>query len=331
MTKQMRDCIVEDACKTLDKGATTPNFADVFWSYRLFLLRNPEFEDSSSYTRRNSLDLRALVRSFMDSQEFQAIWGGRREPLPNVVVLTENEGLRFWFNIRDQAIGHNIAKGCYEPDMTDLVQKTVKPGMNCLDVGANLGYFSVVIAKLVGRHGSVHSFEPFPANYDLLLRNIKENSVDGIVNPKQLAAYDRGDEGSLFFRADAMNDNFGSMFVSDQVQDGHLQSSSISRVRIDDAVPQNLPIHFVKMDVEGAELPALKGMSGILERYHPTVAIELNELALNRGNGSTPEELIGLVKGFGYTLREVGSNNDFVLPTHRDGYVFTNLVASPNT
>ena len=292
--KEMRDRIVDDVRKTLDKESDNANFADVFWSYRLFLLRRPEFQDPSSYAQRCVLDLRELAKSFCDSHEFQTIWGDRREPLPNVVLLTENHGLRFWFNLRDQAIGHNIAIGRYEPDVTDVVRKTVKQGMNCLDVGANLGYFSVIMAKLTGALGSVYSFEPFPANYDLLVRNIKENCVEGVVHPKQLAAYDSSNLSSLFFRADAMNDNFGSMFVSDQPQDGHLQRSSVSRVRIDDVVPKNLPIHFVKMDVEGAEIPALGGMSGIIERYHPTLAIELNELALNRGNGSTPEELIGL-------------------------------------
>ena len=65
---------------------------------------------------------------------------------------------------------------------------TVRPGMNCLDIGANLGYCSVVIGKLVGRRGSVHSVEPFPANYDLLLRNIKANDVGKIVHPRQSEA-----------------------------------------------------------------------------------------------------------------------------------------------
>jgi hypothetical protein len=150
--------------------------------------------------------------------------------------------------------------------------------------------------------------------------------VEGVVHPMQLAAYDRSGEGALFFRADPLNDNFGSMFVSERAQDGHLQSSAISRARIDEVVPRNLPIQFAKIDVEGAEIPALKGMAGIFERDHPTVAIEVNELALNRGNGSTPEELIGILKGFGYRLREIGSDEEFELPSRRDGYRFTNLV-----
>jgi FkbM family methyltransferase len=326
MTEDVRDRIVDEVRKTLDGESHGPNFADVFWSYRLFLLRNPEFEDSSSYAGRMPPDLRQLAKSFVDSPEFHAVWGDARQPLEDLVLLTENEGLRFWFNFRDRAIGHAIALGCYERDLTSFVRKTVKPGMNCLDVGANLGYFSVGMAKLTGSGGSVYSFEPFPANYNLLVRNVKENGVEGVVHPMQLAAYDRSGEGALFFRADPLNDNFGSMFVSERAQDGHLQSSAISRARIDEVVPRNLPIQFAKIDVEGAEIPALKGMAGIFERDHPTVAIEVNELALNRGNGSTPEELIGILKGFGYRLREIGSDEEFELPSRRDGYRFTNLV-----
>src|ERR1700691_944188 len=328
MTKEVWDRIVDDVRKTLDGKSPTPNFADVFWSYRLFLLRNPEFEDASSYTGRMPPDLRQLAKSFLDSPEFHAVWRDARQPLEDLVLLTENEGLRFWFNLRDRAIGHGIALGRYERDLTSFVRKTVKPGMNCLDVGANLGYFSVGMAKLTGRDGSVYSFEPFQASYDLLVKNVKENGVEGVVHPMQLAASDRSGEGSLFFRADPLNDNFGSMFVSERAQNGHLHSSAVSRARIDDVVPRNPPIQFVKIDVEGSEIPALKGMAGIIERDHPTIAIEVNELALARGNGSTPEELIGILKGFGYRLREIGSDEEFELPSRRDGYLFTNLVCN---
>jgi hypothetical protein len=118
------------------------------------------------------------------------------------------------------------------------------------------------------------------------------------------------------------------MFVSDSVQDAHLQRSSVARVRIDEIVPKDLPVQFVKMDVEGAEIAALEGMSGIIRRYHPILVVELNELALSRGDGSTPEELIGLLKRLGYVLREVGSKQEFALPSSRDGKFITNLLCT---
>jgi hypothetical protein len=127
-----------------------------------------------------------------------------------------------------------------------------------------------------------------------------------------------------------MNENFGSMFVSEQPQDGQFESSAVSMARIDDILPHNLPIHFVKMDVEGAEIHALRGMAGILERYHPTIVIELNELALKREHGSAAEELIELLKGFSYNIREIGSNREFALPAYHDGYLLTSLVCTPH-
>ena len=110
-----------------------------------------------------------------------------------------------------------------------------------------------------------------------------------------------------------MNENFGSMFVSEQPQDGQFESSAVSMARIDDILPHNLPIHFVKM-----------------ERYHPTIVIELSELALKRGHGSAAEELIELLKGFSYNIREIGSNREFALPAYHDGYLLTSLVCTPH-
>jgi hypothetical protein len=89
-----------------------------------------------------------------------------------------------------------------------------------------------------------------------------------------------------------------------------------------------MPIHFVKMDVEGSESAALRGMAGIVERYHPTMLVELNELALVRGGRSTPEELVQALKDFGYRIYEAGSTELFRLPQQRDRPLLTNLLCA---
>ncbi len=311
-------------------AAPESTFADLYWSYRLLLQRPPEFSDETSFKRRCSVDLRTLVRSFVDCQEFRNLWsigGGPKEPLPNLVVLTEQNGLRYWFSIRDRMIGQNIARGCYETDVTALVSQVVKPGMNCIDAGANLGYFSVLLGRLVGGDGRVYAFEPFPVNYDLLVRNIEENRLRNVVVPRQVAAYSNDSSGTLHFRADELNDNFGSMFLSERPQDGHLCRMTVPRAPLDDVVPEGLRIDVVKMDVEGAEVHALRGMSRILESYHPILIIEMNEQCLIR-SGSTAEELLCLLEGFGYVLREIATDSGFLLshPRWRDRHAVTNLV-----
>ena len=325
----MRSRLADDARQTLQGGPPPENFADIYWCYRLLLQRPPEFEDQQAYASRHIPDLRELVRSFLDSREFAALWPAGRQVLPNLTLMAENNGLRFWFHLRDRVIGQQVAQGCYEPETTALVRSFVQPGMNCLDLGANIGYFSVVMAKLAGTSGSVHSFEPFPGTYKLLSRNATENAVQSTVRLFNAAAHERAGQCNIFYRADEANDNFGSMFVSDRAQDSHLTKSTIETLRVDDAVPRDLPVHFVKIDVEGAELSAIRGMAGIIKRCRPAMVVELNEAALLRGGHGTAEELVALLSQLGYTLHEAASRKPFSLPPKRDQHVFANLWCQP--
>ena len=63
--------------------------------------------------------------------------------------------------------------GVYEPELVSLLKKTLKPGMTVLDLGANIGYFSVISAALVGQNGQVHAFEPMPQNLLRLRKNLE--------------------------------------------------------------------------------------------------------------------------------------------------------------
>ncbi len=329
MDRALAEKIISDAGGVLDEWSYESNFADLFWSYRLLLQREPEFWDNATYKRRCEAGLRTFVQGFIGSPEFRDLWRigeDARIPLPDVAVLTERNGFRYWFNMRDRAIGHIIAKGCYEAKETELVSKFVKPGMICLDVGANLGYFSLLMGRLAGREGRVYAMEPFPANYDLLVRNIEENGLRGVVTPYKLAAFDKNGSGDIYFRADEMNDNFGSMFLSEAPQQSDLSCTRVTRARLDDVLPPAAVVDIAKIDVEGAEVHCLRGMSRILEASHPALVVELNEVALAR-NGSTAEDLIGLLEGAGYIVMEAATQSKFVLPARksRDPYAFTNL------
>ena len=243
-------------------------------------------------------------------------------------MLAESEGLRFWFNLRDRTIGLAIAQGCYEPDVTRVVRAVVKRGMNCLDLGANLGYFTVLLGTIVGRTGRVYAFEPFPSNCDLLSRNIRENHLEAVVQVHRIAAYDKDGDCTLHFRADDLNDNYGSMFVAeDQGMTAGLASLKCTGRRVEEVLPSDRPIHFVKMDIEGGEVRALRGMSRILERDHPIIVAELNEQGLVNA-GHKPEELITTLRSFGYDILDITTQSPLVLRGNRSEYAFTNLLCT---
>lgn len=166
----------------------------------------------------------------------------------------------------------------------------------------------------------------FPQTFDLLVRNIEENGLREVVTPYKLAAYDKGGSGEMYFRADELNDNFGSMFLSGEPQASYLSRTPVARARLDDVLPQGAAVDFAKIDVEGAEVHGLRGMSRILGASHPALVVELDELGLAR-NGSTAEELIGLLEGAGYIVCDAASQSKFVLPARklRDPYAIKNL------
>lgn len=235
-------------------------FLDVFFAYRLLLRRRPEFQSQDHYKARSSLGLARLVTAIMQSEEFRRLWKVGADPLPDLEVMVHYGDRRYWFNLRDREIGHAIARGCYEPQVEALMVANLRSGMNVVDVGANVGFFSLLMGMLVG-NGQVHACEPFPANYELLLRNIRENRLEARITAHQVAAYDEPGMDQLYFRADPYNDDLGSMFLSHTEHPGH-SSINIHRTRIDDLVPRDLAIHCIKLDVEGSEL--LYGMERLV-------------------------------------------------------------------
>ena len=85
----------------------------------------------------------------------------------------------------------------YEKEQTILFRKLVDEGMNVVDIGANIGYYTLLAAELVGEKGKVFAFEPEPSNYDLLLRNVEINGYKNVTVVRKAVSNETG-ESSLF-------------------------------------------------------------------------------------------------------------------------------------
>ena len=317
----------------------TARFIDVFFAYRLLLQRYPEFGDAESYQLHGASDLKTLVDGVMKSVEFQRLWVRKESWSPDAVVMTEHAGLRYFFNLRDRAIGLAIATGQFEPNMERLVRTLVKPGMCCIDVGANLGFFSVLMASLCGPEGQVVSLEPFPEAFSLLLRNIRENHLENTVAPLQLAAHETNNQAAMCYRADESNDNFGSMFVphtNSKLRSSHA-TVNIQCQRLDDLIKngQGTRVDLVKIDVEGSEPYALRGMKRILLEQRPIILIELNEYCLVNMGCSSAEEVMVLIEEYGYVPHDVdlflnGQMTPYKFQKQDGRFEFHNLICIPS-
>ena len=161
-----------------------------------------------------------------------------------------------------------LTTGRTEPLFTRMVQRLVRPGAHVADVGANIGYFTRVMAVAAGPTGRVWSFEPVAQPRRYLAHNVALNGFTGVhVDPRALA--DFNGPGYLTLPAYRLKrDLTGKEKIAFEVEVG----------RLDDVAPE-LGIDrldLLKIDIEGAELRALEGMRGCLERWRPLLAIEVH-------------------------------------------------------
>ena len=260
---------------------------DAFFAYRLFLGRNPDLQEELPNILARKDTLREFLRALQESPEF-ALTGGFFPP--QKLLMSAVEGFRFWFNTSDREMGVLMAFGAYEPSTTGLIRGLVQPGMRCLDLGAQSGFFTCLIAQCVGETGRVHSFEPMPANYEMLTRNVRENRFDSRVVGYPLAGSNRpaAIEVSMLSNMVVLGDVKGA------------RKTSIQSVRIDDVVRE--PIDFIKMDIEGHEPSALDGMSGIINAHHPMIVTEANEYWLRTCSNSSGNAYLDSLISLGYDV-----------------------------
>ena len=162
----------------------TVNPADAFFIYRLLLGRNPNVASELPALLQEPGTFRELRQRVLDSDEFAK--GGSLTP-PHRLWMTALEGFRFWFNTSDRDMGVVMAMGQYEPESVRFIRKVLRPGMTCIDAGAQTGFYTCLMASVVGEGGMVHAFEPMPASYELLVKNVQENRFETRVRTYQLA------------------------------------------------------------------------------------------------------------------------------------------------
>lgn len=165
--------------------------------------------------------------------------------------------------------------GTYEPNLQEAAKHFIKPGMTVYDVGANIGYISLMAARLTAPDGRVFAFEALPANIQRLKQNITLNNLEKRVFVQQAAVVDTDGKVTFYMhRSGAMGKAAGSAGRDEKYQ----QSIQVDGVALDDFVfQQDQPKpDLIKLDIEGGEGMALAGMSRILKEVRPVFLIELH-------------------------------------------------------
>lgn len=199
------------------------------------------------------------------------------------------QGLRS-FKLSDEV----MLSDSYEREQTILFRRLVGGGMTVVDVGADVGYYTLLAARAVGEKGRVFAFEPEPQNYNLLLRNVRVNGYRNVVLLRK-AVSDRAGRVKLFLSQRGAGQH--SLYSSG---DGE-RSVTVDAVSLDGFFGDGKrPIDVVKMDIEGAEMPALLGMGRIAKRNSDLkLFVEFYPDGFKR-SGYTPREFWGRLSEIGF-------------------------------
>ena len=187
--------------------------------------------------------------------------------LPNPTVAY---GHVMYWDSRSYHYAMEYTSESYEKDTILLLKGLILPGMTIIDLGAHIGIYSLLAAQLVGNEGKVYSFEPEPSNYALLLKNITANGYDNIIRGINKAITDK--PGSVSFFLGENSSGVGSIYAAPGTGTDNIL---VETTTLDDFIEsEGWPsIHLIKMDVEGAEIEALKGAEDILKNNDVNLAI----------------------------------------------------------
>jgi FkbM family methyltransferase len=192
--------------------------------------------------------------------------------------------------------------GWYEPATVTTVESLLKPGMVFMDIGANMGQYSLLASRIVGDAGAVHSFEPSPTMYPWLMQNVRLNKADN-VQTNRLGLSDCEKIVTLYLSnpknqgATSMRPQYNFSGKTAEVKcltlDAYLAHRGIGKVDV------------MKIDVEGAELEVFRGAEKLLTGNHPpSMVIEFEEGCQVRF-GSSCAKLAAHLTARGYELMTI--------------------------
>lgn len=220
-----------------------------------------------------------------------------RKLMPRGIIEVPVLNFKMDVDTSDTGVGpYLIMHGSFAQAETRLLKKILKPGMMFIDVGANIGYFTLLAAQCVGKNGKVIAFEPEEKNFKLLEGNIKKNTFHNVIVEKY-AVSDTIGESSLYLDAQNPARHSLSSYAGEK--------SVIVKTTTLDAYLGDRKVDVVKIDVEGAEPAVLKGMGEVIRRNkNMSLIVEFYPKAIKRF-GYAPEQFLSDLKNIGFSLYRI--------------------------
>ena len=218
--------------------------------------------------------------------------------------FVEIEG-RKMFTQNNDGLALSIFK-IYEPNQTEIVKKYVHEGDIVIDIGAHVGYYTLLMAQLVGENGKVYSFEPDPVNFQLLKKSVEINGFENVVLI-QKAVSNITDKVKLFLGDD---DSAINRIYDAKLGDAK-ESIDVESVTIDEYFKENDElIDFIKIDSEGSEIKIINGMKQFLSRNQELVMMTEFFPFLIKKSGDEPNQYLKSLEKSGFSLYNILDKNE---------------------
>jgi FkbM family methyltransferase len=238
----------------------------------------------------DSLPLRPLKHQL--GKLFRAYASGRT----NRTVQTTIEGITYQLDLNETIDSTLFYRGSWEPDATATMRQLIQPGMTVFDVGANVGYFTLLFARLVGETGTIVAFEPTTWAIRKLRRNMSLNDFRNIV-AEQLALSDTAGEVETSSMQTAFRASWPLTDSRERAPeavtllplDSYVRRANIERV------------DFIKVDVDGYEHRVVQGAAETLRAHQPHMMLEIGREAMSE-LGDRSEDLVELLSSLGYSF-----------------------------
>jgi FkbM family methyltransferase len=206
-------------------------------------------------------------------------------------------GFSLYASKDDLAVGqHVVGARSYEAHIAAVLSRYAKPGMAAIDIGANIGYLTMLLATLVGPSGLVVAVEPNPENVKLLEASRHAN---GFAQVRVIAAAAGRETSLLALNVSHSNGMTGELPAT---AGALLAAWPVPCFALDAVLPQGWPIGLVKLDIEGAELNALIGLETTIGRDRPVIVSEFSPGALPGISHCTGREYLAHLIARGYQI-----------------------------
>lgn len=225
-------------------------------------------------------------------------------------------GYKMFLDQHDEA-GHSVILDSENEEMK-ILKKLIHVGDTVIDIGANIGFYTLLFRSIVGKTGNVISFEPEPKNFALLKKTISVNKFEN-VNIYQKAVGNKNSKTKI-----KLSDKIGSHQISNT---GDIE---IDCIRLDDYINS---ADFVKLDVEGYEIEVLKGMPNLLRQKISLMSEFQIKLLKNHSN---PIEFFNILNENGFSFNDMRDNmspiseSDFMLNYNGES-VATDILCTRNS